>query len=280
MKIFSSFLVVVVLLMLASLAANAQNNTRGDVNGDSEVNIADVNVVIDVILGGGSNTAADVNNDAEINIADINAVIDNIMGGSAPTPDHEYVDLGLPSGTLWATCNIGANSPEQSGNYFAWGETEPKVYYGSDNYKWYENDRITKYCDYSTYGYNGLVDNKLVLDIEDDAAYVNWGPSWRMPTFEQLQELIDFCTWTWINWNNVNGVLLYGPNGNTMFMPATGVIWESTFYPNPSYWSCMNGSGAEAFHAYDLLLYSDHMQLSTLNRFVGTPVRAVRVSQN
>lgn len=91
MKKYNSFLVVLLLLM-ASLAANAQNYPRGDVNHDGEVNIADVNAAIDVILGGGSNTAADVNNDSEINIADINVVIDIILGGGAPAPDeHEYV---------------------------------------------------------------------------------------------------------------------------------------------------------------------------------------------
>jgi hypothetical protein len=228
MKYYNSFLVVL-LLMLASLAANAQNSPCGDVNGDGEVNIADVNVVIDVILGGGSNTAADINNDAEINIADINALIDIILGGGAPAPDdHEYVDLGLPSGTLWATCNIGASSPEDYGYYFAWGETEPKEFYDWGNYKWFNiidstHFELTKYCTDSDFG---TVDGKTELDPEDDAAYVNWGSSWCMPTKEQILELFSSCRAEWTTQNGVSGRLFTGPNGNTVFFPAAGYNWE------------------------------------------------------
>ena len=224
MKKINSFLVVL-LLMLASLAANAQNSPRGDVNGDSEVNIADVNATIDVILSGGSNTAADVNNDGEINIADINVLIDIILGGGAPAPDeHEYVDLGLPSGTLWATCNIGANSPEEFGDYFAWGETEPKDYYGWGNYKWFNfiDDQYFELTKYDTDIDDG--DGKTELDPEDDAAYVNWGPSWSMPTKEQFRELITKCGYgKRATLNGVNGRLFTGPNGNTLFLPAAGI---------------------------------------------------------
>ena len=109
--------------------------------------------------------------------------------------DHEYVDLGLPSGTLWATCNIGANAPEEYDDYFAWGETKPKDYYSEDNYKWYRSDSVSSgYTKYNTdrlRGYNGFIDNKTELDLEDDAAYVNWGPSWRTPTTNQQFKLLD-----------------------------------------------------------------------------------------
>ena len=98
---------------------------------------------------------------------------------------HEYVDLGLPSGTLWATCNVGATTPEGYGNHYAWGETEPKSEYTKENYKYvkaYTKDfddktyyAFTKYCYNSDYGYNGFVDNKTVLDPEDDVAHVKWG---------------------------------------------------------------------------------------------------------
>ena len=98
----------------------------GDVNNNGQVNIADVNAVINVILEKDSNPRADVNNDGEVTVADVNAVIDIILSGLSPFVEHEYVDLGLPSGTLWATCNVGASTPEEFGNYFAWGETEPK----------------------------------------------------------------------------------------------------------------------------------------------------------
>ena len=113
-----------------------------------------------------------------------------------PIDNHEWVDLGLPSGTLWATCNVGANTPEEYGDYFAWGETEPKDYYGWNTYKWCNGSRytLTKYCTDSSYGYNGFVDNKAELDPEDDAAYVNWGSSWRIPTTEQQCELYENCS--------------------------------------------------------------------------------------
>ena len=161
-----------------TLAANA--SIKGDVNNDGEVNIADVNAVINVILGGGgSNTSGDVNADGEINIADVNAIIDIILGGGSSQENHEFVDLGLPSGTLWATCNVGANAPEEYGDYFAWGETAPKETHSWNTYKWCNGSSttMTKYCTNSSFGYNGFVDNKRVLDPEDDAAYVNWGPS-------------------------------------------------------------------------------------------------------
>ena len=221
------------------------SNVKGDVNGDGEVNIADVNAVIKVILGGESNLNADVNNDGEVNIADVNAVI-NIILNPEPADNHEWVDLGLPSGTLWATMNVGATIPEDYGDFFAWGETEPKSYYFDNNYKWYGGSwynhltSILKYCTQSDHGYNGFVDNKTELDPEDDAAFVNWGPAWRTPTFEQIEELSDHCTTQWTQRNGTNGLLLTGPNGNTMFLPASGMYMEDELYDadyTGCYWS-------------------------------------------
>ena len=128
----------------------------------------------------------------------------------------------MPSGTLWATCNIGANSPEEYGDYFAWGETAPKDDYNWSNYKWCNGvyQTPTKYCDKSYAGYNGFVDNKTELDPEDDAACVNWGPSWRMPTTEQEKELYEKCSSSWTVRDGVNGRLFIGPNGNILFLPA------------------------------------------------------------
>ena len=142
------------------------------------------------------------------------------------TPDnHEYVDLGLPSGTLWATCNVGATTPEDLGDYFAWGETAPKEIYEMDNYKWYDSssDKLTKYC---TDGKYGTVDYKTELLPEDDAAYVNWGPSWRMPDLDQLQELIDRCTWQWVERDGVYGRLVTGPNGKHLILASCGLSWR------------------------------------------------------
>ena len=112
--------------------------------------------------------------------------------GEEPEPDiddtldgHAYVDLGLPSGTLWATCNVGASSPEEYGDYFAWGETEPKNDYNWSTYKYCKGSSttMTKYCTSSSYG---TVDNKTELEPSDDAATVNWGSNWQMPSLEQL----------------------------------------------------------------------------------------------
>ena len=122
-----------------------------------------------------------------------------------------YVDLGLPSGTLWATCNIGANSPEEYGDYFAWGETEGynsgKTSFNWLTYKWCKGSEttMTKYCGNSSYGYNGFTDELTELDLEDDAAYVNWGPAWRMPSIEQCEELIN-SSYTTTDWTIQNGV--------------------------------------------------------------------------
>ena len=146
---------------------------------------------------------------------------DNNEPGGGGTGDHAYVDLGLPSGLLWATCNVGADNPEDYGDYFAWGETETKSTYDWSTYKWCNGDEfsLTKYCTYSSYG---TVDNKTVLDPEDDAAHVNWGGDWRMPTYDEMKELKNNCTSEWTTQNGVNGRKFTGPNGNSIFLPAAG----------------------------------------------------------
>ena len=153
---------------------------------------------------------------------------------------HDYVDLGLPSGTLWATCNVGANSPEEYGDYFAWGETTTKPTYDWSNYKLCNGsyDTMTKYCTYSLYG---TVDNKTTLDLSDDAAsaYVNWGSSWRMPTRTEQSELrnTNYTTWTWTTQNGVKGYKVTSKtNGNSIFLPAAG-------YRNGSVWSGAGSAG-------------------------------------
>lgn len=257
------------------------SNIMGDVNADGEVNIADVNAIIGVILGGGSNSRADVNCDGKINIADVSAVIGIIMGGGPSHDDHEYVDLGLPSGTLWATCNIGANSPERCGDYFAWGEVTPKGVYSWETYKWCNgtSNSITKYC---TDGELGAVDSKTELDAEDDAAYVNWGPSWRMPTGEQRNELFSACTWLWTSLNGVDGLLFTGPNGNTMFLPASGCCWQTI--PDGSdlwgyYWTCTLIPSAPNSNCAACMIFNGEGKHwnSPFPRAAGLAIRAVRV---
>ena len=137
--------------------------------------------------------------------------------------EPEYVDLGLS--VKWATFNLGASAPEEYGDYFAWGETEPKAKYGWAQYKWGngENKALTKYCNKAAYGEDGFTDNLTQLLPEDDAAHVNWGGNWRMPTAAEFDELINSCTIEKSTVNGVNGYLLTSKiNGNSIFLPIAG----------------------------------------------------------
>lgn len=167
---------------------------------------------------------------------------------------HEWVDLGLPSGLKWATCNVGAAAPEEYGDYYAWGETEAidttivdswDHYYDTipcSKYVYYNLDfghdgapigdrKVTKYCNDADYGLDGFIDDKTVLEPEDDAASANWGGTWRMPTEEECKELIDNCDWTWTD--NYNGTNVAGSivksriNGSAVFLPADSTIHYS-----------------------------------------------------
>ena len=136
---------------------------------------------------------------------------------------HEYVDLGLS--VKWATCNVGATKPEEYGDYFAWGETQPKSTYDWSTYKYCNGSHttLTKYCTTSSYG---TVDNKTTLDLSDDAARANWGGSWRMPTDAELTELREQCTWIWTTQNGVYGYKVTskksGYTNKSIFLPAAG----------------------------------------------------------
>ena len=189
---------------------------------------------------------------------------------------YNAIDLGLPSGTLWADRNVGAESPETYGDYFAWGETEPKDYYDWSTYKWCNGSSTTqtKYCTNSSYG---TVDNKTTLDLEDDAAYVNMGSEWRMPTCEELDELKTKCTWTWKTQNGVNGYRVTGKNGNSLFLPATGYHYNRGLTCAGShgfYWSSSLYE-SRANEANALVSYLGYYNTSCYNRYYGCPVRAV-----
>ncbi len=232
----------------------------------------------------------DVNGDGVVTAADVTALYDYMLGnvpsGDEPSGDeHEYVDLGLPSGTLWATMNVGANSPEEYGDYFAWGETTPKDVCAWSTYKWCMGSEytMTKYCTNSSYGYNGFVDNKTELDPEDDAATANWGPEWRMPSLDQIQELMDNCTSQWTTRNGVNGRLFTSNiNGASLFLPAAGFRWDSGLGDAGSwgsYWSRTLGSSGSR-SAYRLYFNSDGVYWGNSPRYYGFSVRPVCVSQN
>lgn len=156
---------------------------------------------------------------------------------------HEWVDLGLS--VKWATCNVGANSPEDYGDYFAWGETTPKTTYTTSNY---------------SYGVN-----PTILPLSNDAAYKNWSGAWRMPTAAELTELCEQCTWTWTTKNGVKGCTVTSKsNGNSIFLPVStsrydvGSCWSSSlntnnpnraykmvFYSSGAYMDCNNGSRSD-----------------------------------
>ena len=186
-------------------------------------------------------------------------------------PNHPYVDLGLS--VKWATYNIGASSPEEYGDYFAWGETEPKDVYDWSTYKWCNGSQntLTKYCTKREYG---VVDNKTALELEDDAAHVNWGGEWRMPTKAELEELRTKCTWLPAKINGVSGREITGPNGNTLFLPYSGYCSEGK-YPGGGTghsWS----STSSAYNAYKLVYSWNGYYVFDDLRCFGFTIRAVR----
>ena len=172
---------------------------------------------------------------------------------------HEWVDLGLPSGTLWATMNVGASNPEDCGYYFAWGETTPKEAYDWSTYIWCNGSEntLTKYCSDKDYG---EVDNRTILLPEDDAATMNWGAAWCMPTEAQMQELITQCEWTTIEINGVDCCRVTGPNGATSILPESGVRCEGVSDETKLggyYWSSESPLLPESAGAYPLLRETD-----------------------
>lgn len=202
----------------------------------------------------------------------------------------EYVDLGLPSGLLWNTRNLGATTPEGFGNYYAWGETNPKEVYNWSNYEHCHAvgnyPKFTKYCysdDWSgNMGYNGHTVDLTVLEPEDDAATANLGNGWRMPTREEFQELMDNTTNTWATRNGVDGRLFTASNGNILFLPVAGYRYDSDLYdPNRGYyWSSSLQTGWIPLDAHNLYFKSDPDQciVHVCSREEGLPVRAVRPS--
>ena len=197
-----------------------------------------------------------------------------------PVNGHEYVDLGLPSGLKWATCNVGATMPEEYGGYYAWGEIEEKEYYDWSTYKWWKgrNDiyiTVTKYC-YD--GKDGNVDEKSVLDPEDDVAHVKWGGGWRMPTSYEQTELRKKCTWTWTTLNGVNGYKVTSrSNGNSIFLPAAGWREYNEVYDVGSvgnFWSSSLFTQEAAYSEF-LIFNNESCSYNGYRRSCGYSVRPV-----
>lgn len=201
---------------------------------------------------------------------------------------HKWVDLGLPSGVLWATCNIGASDSLEKGDYFAWGEVEPKEDYLWETYKWSnDRDKLTKYCNNPRYGYKSFVDSITAIEPCDDAATVNWGAGWRTPTVEDFEELLDVCKWDWkeefIDQPNGlplvmnGGYLVTGPNGNSIFLRPTGFkcpgiqdshigyYWTKTLRSD---WYPYSLTFTRQGHSYNHIYYWS-------SRIYGIPIRPV-----
>lgn len=202
-------------------------------------------------------------------------VIDSV---TTETKIYNAVDLGLPSGTLWADRNVGADSPEAYGDHFSWGETSPNDFYEWKSYKWCEgsNSTITKYCTDSKYG---TLDNKDTLDPEDDAATVNMGSEWRMPTYDEFDELIKTCTWEWSTHNDTKGYKITGPNGNSIFLPAAGYRYAryQDLYDDGAqgfYWLASIHEKL-SYQASSLIFHSGSHYLYAFNRYSGRTIRGV-----
>ena len=196
--------------------------------------------------------------------------------GDGKVNGYAYVDLGLS--VKWATMNVGATSPEDYGDYFAWGETEPKEEYSWETYKWCDGDfnDLTKYCSRSDFG---IVDNKTKLEPEDDAATVNWGDAWRMPTKAEFDELIENCTWTWTTQNGVDGyTVTSNTNGKSIFLPAAGYRYE-TFSDEVGtfgyYWSSLHDNANFQHISHNIYFAESEVDKDSDSRYYGNSIRPV-----
>lgn len=207
------------------------------------------------------------------------AVIDSICFTRGLCPDHNHphaIDLGLPSGTKWACCNVGASTPEEYGGYYAWGETSEKSVYNDVTYLYYTG--------LDTDGDGWIDENFNVINIGSDiagssydVAHVRWGGSWVMPSHDRQMELMNNCTREWTTVNGVNGTLVMGPSGGQIFLPAADFRWLNDLYYAGSYgifWSSTQLPGND-YSAYYLDFDSGNWGWGGYNRIGGLSVRAV-----
>ncbi len=191
---------------------------------------------------------------------------------TSPVPDA--IDLGLPSGLKWAKFNLGASSPEELGDKYAWGETETKQNYMWGTYKWCNGSEnsLTKYNTNSSYG---TVDSRTVLLAADDVAHVKLGGKWRMPTYAEWTELRNYCTWVWTTQNGREGNLVTGPNGNSIFLPSAGIErYPDSGYVGGYYWS----SSLQTLYpnrALGVSFYSTSFSTGGSDRCYGESIRPV-----
>ena len=233
---------ILLFFMLLWAGFSSAQSLKGDVNGDGVVNVADVTEIVGIILNGG---------------------------------DDRAVDLGLS--VRWASYNVGASAPEEAGGYYAWGETEEKDDYSWSTYKYCRGSSVTmtKYCaDWNS----GSIDNKTVLEPDDDVAHVKWGGAWRMPTKAEQDELRTKCTWVLETLNNVAGYRVTGPNGKSIFLPLAGCRINASYSSTGAkgqYWSSSLSDYAGCY-AFSWNLYnSNYYDWSNDVRYYGFTVRAV-----
>ena len=223
-------------------------------------------------------------------------IVDN--GGNGSLNGHGYIDLGLPSGTLWASCNIGAAAPEGKGGYFSWAETVDKEEH-ADQFTWIgykysaaetnSERRLTKYCSVADYGNNGFTDELSVLQPSDDAATANWGEGWMMPSVAQFEELMTVCSGTRTYLNEIEGFQFTSPNGQSIFLPLAGrYMGEASawfMFTRGEYWTReLNVDypySAKVF-GWDAIGYAndDDFMQSGCYRYYGISVRPVCMAQH
>ena len=201
-----------------------------------------------------------------------------------PEPDGVWVDLGLPSGTLWAKCNLGATAPEEYGDYFAWGETTTKEVYNWSTYRYCtaEGDSLLTLTKYNTSEAYGTVDSLTTLEAADDAATVILGGGARIPTSDEWKELRENTTLEWTTQNGVAGRLLTGPNGNTLFLPAAGGYSDSVLYSTGVigyYWTAtLSVNRSESARIFYFREEEIRLNVRT-GRFSGISVRPVKANR-
>ena len=209
----------------------------------------------------------------------------NLIENGRPSYNgHDYMDMGLPSGTKWATCNIGANKPEQYGNYYSWGETEPKKSYSWRNYL---NVLDASFKDQNTCGTERdplkefvYPNFKTLAGTVYDVAHVKWGGSWVMPSDAQFHELFneDHCTLGWVTQNGVNGFKVTSlVNGNSLFFPAAGDMFDDELTDEGSFGSYWSATSTEnsTFRANTQTFHNNDDRDGHYSRYIGMTVRAV-----
>ena len=252
-----------------------------DVNKDGMVNITDVTFLVNNIMGvpnvgeDEQNYMYDVNGDGMVNVTDVTCLVNKILGILNPSeeppsyltcPDNHhphFIDLGLPSGTKWACCNVGADKPEAYGGYYAWGETEVKDSYDMNTYSFYDGSSYT------------FPDDDIAF-TQYDVAHVKWGGLWCMPSKDQMEELVDKCDAQTTTLNGVSGCVFTANNGGTIFLPHAGYYQRNRLVTNVDgcYWSSTH---LNARNCSGLLLFNNHPAVRAFNCFLGYTVRPVSV---